>query len=110
MASDDWQVQSSHKKCRMEALRTLIVVFCLRSWVQRDSGLRRLVCRSNQQKVQDKGFICHNCGKLCNKSDMEQYVVASGDWYVHNIHKKCSIDRINTQDWDKLGSDSLGGI
>ena len=75
---------------------------CLRSWVQR--------YRSNQQKVQDKGFICHNCGKLCNKSDMEQYVVASGDWYVHNIHKKCSIDRINTQDWDKLGSDSLGGI
>ena len=62
MASDDWQVEISHKKCRMEALRTLIVVFCLRSWVQRDSGLRRLVCRSNQQKVQDKGFICHNCG------------------------------------------------
>ena len=37
------------------------------------------------QKVQNKGFICHNCVKLFNKSGIEIYVVVSDDWYVHSM-------------------------
>ena len=46
---------------------------------------------TESQKVHDIGSKDLNGGKLCNKSDMEQYIVASGDLYIQSIHKKWNI-------------------
>ena len=70
VASEDWYTQSSHKKCRIEALRSLLVVYCLTVGYGEIVALDAPATGMSQysQKCSIKALSAH-CVKSFNKSE-----------------------------------------